>query len=103
MNLETDTARHPGGRRPLSLDRAVDRFDGELLAGCTKVSRADYFRKLAPLCDLLTDATVLDVTEDDCRAHLDHWRDRASEDHAALGQRAQELLRLAVRDRRDSA
>jgi hypothetical protein len=27
------------------------------------VSRRDYFRKLSPLCDLLPDATVLDVTE----------------------------------------
>jgi integrase len=59
------------------LDRAIDRFDGELARrGCAKRSRADYFRKLAPLCDLLPDAAVSDVTEDDCRAHLDRWRDR---------------------------
>jgi integrase/recombinase XerD len=59
------------------LDRAIDRFDGELARrGCTKRSRADYRRKLTPLCDLLPDASVLDVTEDDCRAHLDRWRDR---------------------------
>lgn len=50
---------------------AVDRFDGELVRrGCAKRSRYDYFRKLAPLCDLLPDAAVTDVTEDDCRAHL---------------------------------
>lgn len=61
----------------MRLDRAIDRFDGELARrGCTKVSRADYFRKIAPLCDLPPDAAVTEVTEDDCRAHLDRWRDR---------------------------
>jgi integrase len=64
-------------KRALRLDRAIDRFDGELARrGCSKRSRADYFRKLAPLCDLLPDASVADVTEDACRAYLDRWRDR---------------------------
>jgi len=55
MKPETDDARpFVIGGSPLRLDRAIDRFDGELARrGCTKVSRADYFRKLAPLCDLL--------------------------------------------------
>jgi len=61
----------------MRLDRAIDRFDGELARrGCSKRSRDDYFRKLAHLCELLPDADVASVTEDDCRAYLDRWRDR---------------------------
>jgi integrase len=59
------------------IDRAIDRFDGELARrGCSRRSRLDYFRKLNVLCELLPDADVDAVTEDDCRAHLDRWRDR---------------------------
>ncbi len=76
MRSSAQTHSEPS-KPPLRLDRAIDRFDGELARrGCTKRSRDDYFRKLAPLCDLLPDATVTDVTEDDCRAYLDRWRDR---------------------------
>ena len=53
----------------------VSASPAHLKAG-TRRKLTDYFRKLAPLCDLLPDASVTDVTEDDCRAHLDRWRDR---------------------------
>jgi integrase len=60
------------------LDRAIDRYIGELARrSCSPVTRNDYFRKLAPLCDLLPDADAGDVTEDDCRRYLDRWRDRS--------------------------
>lgn len=77
MKRDFGSAGFRESRKTLRLDRAIDRFDGELARrGCTKRSRADYRRKLAALCDLLPDASVTDVTEDDCRAHLDRWRDR---------------------------
>ena len=61
----------------MRLDRALDQFDSELaLRGCVKRSRSDYFRKLSPLCGFLPDADVASVTEGDCRAYLDRWRDK---------------------------
>jgi site-specific recombinase XerD len=60
------------------LDRAIDRFIGELARrGCTQTTRADYRRKLEPLCDRLPDADAADVSADDCRAYLDRWADKA--------------------------
>lgn len=62
----------------MRLDRAIDRYLGELARrGRAKQTREDYFRKLAPLCDALRDVDVRDVTDDDCRAYLDRWRDKA--------------------------
>lgn len=44
----------------MRLDRAIDRFDGELARrGCSKRSRSDYFRKLASLCELLRTLTLV--------------------------------------------
>ena len=63
----------------MRLDRAIDRYIGELARrSCSARTRNDYFRKLAPLCDRVPDSDARDVTEDDCRAYLDRWRDRSA-------------------------
>jgi len=62
----------------MRLDRAVDRYIGELARqGHSARTREDYFRKLVGLCRVprLVDASVVDVSDDDCRSYLDRWRD----------------------------
>jgi integrase len=62
----------------LNLDRAIDRYLGELArAGRQQSTRFSYQRYLFKLAKQVErsrpDATVRDVTTDDCRAFLDNW------------------------------
>ncbi len=66
----------------MRLSRAVDLWMGELArAGRTASSRASYERNLHKLIDQIErrkqDATVRDVTTNDCRAFLDNWIGRS--------------------------
>jgi integrase len=64
----------------MRLDRSIDLYLGELARkGYSPRTRDDYWRKLLPLCGASgTEAPdVGHVGENDCRAHLDRWRDAA--------------------------
>jgi integrase len=65
---------------PVTLDRAVDLFLGELARrGYSRRTLDDYWRKLLPMCGP-KDRYAPDVSavgEQACRAHLDKWRDSA--------------------------
>jgi integrase len=65
----------------MRLDRAIDLYLGDLARqGKAARTRDDYRRKLTPLCggvDVIEPRDVRLVTADECRSHLDRWRDSA--------------------------
>jgi integrase len=65
----------------LRLDRAIDRYVGDLARqGKSARTLDDYRRKLTLLCgpkEITDPPDVTTVSSDDCRAHLDRWRDSA--------------------------
>jgi hypothetical protein len=66
----------------MRLDRAIDRYLGDLARqGKADRTRDDYRRKLTLLCgpnEVVEPPEVGAISSDDCRAHLDRWRDSAA-------------------------
>ena len=66
----------------MRLDHAIDRYLGDLARqGKSGRTRDDYRRKLTLLCGpeaVVEPPAVGAVTADECRAHLDLWRDSAA-------------------------
>src|SRR4051812_29505182 len=81
----TRRSRRPGGGRSRrdrrETRRAIDRYLGDLARqGKSKRTLDDYYRKLVPMCGPADGADAPElalITPDDCRAHLDRWRDAA--------------------------
>jgi integrase len=66
----------------MRLDRAIDRYLGDMARqGKADRTRDDYRRKLTLLCgpnEVVEPPEVGAISSDDCRAHLDRWRDSAA-------------------------
>jgi integrase len=70
-----------GGRRTVRLDRAIDLYLGDLARqGKSKHTLFTYRNRLTPLCgpkSVVEPPDTSALTANDCRTHLDTWRDSA--------------------------